>query len=97
MISFNGRTPTKTYSKSVKTINSGTKGGVKRPNLQRPPNKSLPINEEPICKEYKCVSNKPPPKFILTKEECPPIVCQANYVPVYDNIYATKRTKECPR
>lgn len=96
MISFNGRTPIKSYTKTVKTINSGTKGGVKKSNLQRPL-KNLPVTEDQICKEYKCVSNKPPPKFIITKEECPPIMCQANYVPVYDDLQAAKRTKECPK
>lgn len=85
----------KSGSKSTfKGIKASGVKGVKKPNLQKP---IVPIqSDEPICKEYKCVSNKPPPKFIHTKEECPPVVCQHNYVPVFD-IQIGKKTKECPR
>lgn len=52
--------------------------------------------EEEICPEYKCVNNKPPPNYIGTDTECPPIICQSNYIPILDDIPQSRKSKLCP-
>lgn len=47
------------------------------------------------CKEYKCVSTKPPPKFLYGPYECPPVVCQPGFIPVFEDQYNVK-SKVCP-
>ncbi|XP_030749920.1 hemocytin [Sitophilus oryzae] len=81
--SYGAKSPTKT---SVKTTQ-------KKYTLPKP--KPSEVVEEIICPQYKCVLNKPRTDYIHTVEECPPIICQANFIPVldYSDDYGTKT---CP-
>ncbi|CAH0555060.1 unnamed protein product [Brassicogethes aeneus] len=89
-----------TYVK--KSVYQGLYNGVKTGGIKgkyknhfKRPNKETVQIEEVVCKEYKCVSTKLPPKFIHTKEECPPITCQPSYIAVFD----IKQTlnNDCPK
>lgn len=66
-----------------------------RQHLKRPPTIVSDLaNKEKVCSQYTCVSTKPLPKFINSKKECPPIVCQPTYIPVLDEI--DSKTNTCP-
>ncbi|CAG9772868.1 unnamed protein product [Ceutorhynchus assimilis] len=78
------------YKSTIKTLS--TKVKYPRKYKLQTPKEAV---EELICPTYKCVNNKPPPDFIHTVEECPPITCQPNFIPILDN-HNDPGSKSCP-
>nr|XP_023019258.1 hemocytin-like [Leptinotarsa decemlineata] len=91
MISGNSRKSNRKIYSPIKSKYIPKKGGNKK--LQRPT--LAPFQNESICIEYICARSRPAPKYIHSPDECPPIVCQVNFIPVFETEF-TKSSKMCP-
>ncbi|KAJ8974052.1 hypothetical protein NQ317_002298, partial [Molorchus minor] len=97
---LSGQTKTKSqYKGGYFGYKTNTKNGYKGYPEQTLP-KPLPVvsdlgKGEQVCKEYKCISTKPPPEYTYSQDECPATACQENFIPVLDETYNAK-SKICP-